>query len=69
MGNDRFYERRAAEELAAAERSITPAARLRHQQFADAFLEQLRSLRGHATVTDPYQHCFMDTLVVGEPRA
>lgn len=40
----RFYRRRASEEMAAADRAITPAARERRTQLADAFLQKLREL-------------------------
>lgn len=39
----RFYRRRANEELAAANRAVTQAARERRMQLADAFLEHLRA--------------------------
>jgi hypothetical protein len=38
----RFYRRRAYEELAAAERAVTPAARDRRIQLARAFLSRLK---------------------------
>ena len=38
----RFYRRRAYEELAAAERAVTPAARDRRIQLARAFLTRLK---------------------------
>jgi hypothetical protein len=40
----RFYRRRASEELAAANRAITPAARNRRMQLADSFLQRLRAV-------------------------
>lgn len=40
----RFYRRRANEELAAANRAITVAARARRLQLADSFLERLRAV-------------------------
>jgi hypothetical protein len=42
--NVRFYRRRANEELAAANRALTPAARDRRMQLADSFLERLRAV-------------------------
>ena len=39
----RFYRRRASEELAAARRAVTPAARDRRIQLARAFLSRLKS--------------------------
>ena len=38
----RFYRRRASEELAAAQRAVTPEARDRRIQLARAFLSRLR---------------------------
>ena len=40
----RFYRRRANEEMAAAGRAITDAARDRRMQLAGVFLERLREL-------------------------
>jgi hypothetical protein len=40
--DERFYRRRAAEELAAASRAVTDAARDRRVQLANIFLERLR---------------------------
>ncbi len=37
----RYYRRRASEELAAANRAITTAARDRRMQLADLFLQRL----------------------------
>jgi len=39
--DDRFYRRRATEELAAANRAVTQAARDRRMQLAQAFLNRL----------------------------
>lgn len=39
--NTRFYRRRATEELAAAQRAVTPAARDRRIQLAQMFLRRL----------------------------
>jgi len=39
--NVRFYRRRATEELAAAQRAVTPAARDRRIQLAQMFLRRL----------------------------
>jgi hypothetical protein len=39
-----FYRRRIAEELAAAERAITSAGRLRHLQLIDGFLVHLERI-------------------------
>lgn len=40
----RFYRRRANEEIAAANRAVTEAARERRMQLADAFLERLKAV-------------------------
>jgi len=40
----RFYRRRANEEIAAAGRAVTPAARDRRMQLAGAFLDRLKEL-------------------------
>ena len=40
----RFYTRRAAEETARADRSVTPAARDRHRQLASEFAKRARDL-------------------------
>jgi hypothetical protein len=40
----RFFRRRANEELAAAGRAITPAARERRLILADAFLQRLKAV-------------------------
>jgi len=44
----RFYRRRANEEMAAAGRAITDAARDRRMQLAGAFLERLRDLESRS---------------------
>jgi hypothetical protein len=42
MDNDaRYFWRRAVEELSAARRSLTPAARERHQQLVKLYLHRL----------------------------
>jgi len=40
--DERFYRRRAAEELAAASRAVTAEARDRRIQLAHAFLDRLK---------------------------
>jgi len=40
----RFYRRRANEEIAAASRAVTAAARDRRMQLAGAFLDRLKDL-------------------------
>ena len=42
----RFYRRRASEELAAANRAVTEAARERRIMLAGVFLERLKELDG-----------------------
>jgi hypothetical protein len=42
--DSRYFWRRATEELAAARRSITPAARERHQHFVTLYLGRLAQL-------------------------
>jgi hypothetical protein len=39
VSNHRFYSRRAAEESARARRALTPAARARHNNLANHFLQ------------------------------
>ena len=40
----RYYWRRACEEMAAASRAVTPAARIRHEQLVRLFVERLKVL-------------------------
>lgn len=40
----RFYRRRANEEIAAANRAVTAAARERRMQLADCFLQRLKAV-------------------------
>ena len=49
----RFFRRRANEELAAADRAVTEAARERRLILAEAFLKRLKSLEA-APPTDYY---------------
>ncbi len=49
--DDRFYGRRANEELAAASRAITDAARERRLQLAGLFLQRLQASEGLASRT------------------
>lgn len=45
MENDaRYFWRRAVDEMAAARRSLTPAARERHQHFVKLYLDRLAQL-------------------------
>ncbi len=50
--NVRFYRRRANEELAAADRAVTPAARSRRMQLAGAFLQRLKAVEAEALLSD-----------------
>ena len=44
----RFFRRRASEEMAAASRAVTPAARERRMQLAGAFFERLKELESRS---------------------
>ena len=44
----RFYRRRANEEMAAAERAVTPEARDRRLQLAGLFLDRLKELESRS---------------------
>jgi hypothetical protein len=46
--DERFYRRRAAEELAAANRAVTEAARDRRVQLAQIFLARLKDSQANA---------------------
>jgi hypothetical protein len=48
----RFYRRRATEELAAAGRAITPAARDRRIQLAHTFLRRLKAAEANEVLFD-----------------
>ena len=50
--DERFYRRRAAEELAAASRAVTDAARDRRVQLAQAFLDRLNEVDAGAMLFD-----------------
>jgi len=41
----RFYRRRACEEMAAASRAVTEAARLRRLQLVDTYIQHLKALK------------------------
>jgi len=43
---ERYYQRRAAEELAAARRAVTPEARKRRQDLAQSYLDRLTETGG-----------------------
>lgn len=51
----RFYRRRANEELAAANRAVTEAARERRVQLAGAFLERLKASQARAVLEEAPQ--------------
>jgi len=48
----RFFRRRANEELAAAGRAVTEAARTRRLILAEAFLERLKAVEASATASE-----------------
>ena len=48
----RFFRRRANEELAAAARAVTEAARARRLILAEAFLDRLKSLEASGTASE-----------------
>ena len=50
--DERFYRRRAAEELAAANRAVTEAARERRVQLAQSFLQRLSASEANALLFD-----------------
>jgi len=50
--DERFYRRRAAEELAAATRAVTEAARDRRVQLAQSFLSRLNQREASAMLYD-----------------
>ena len=51
----RYYRRRANEELAAAGRAVTVAARDRRMQLADIFLERLNGLQPVGALEGEFQ--------------
>lgn len=50
--DQRYFRRRASEELAAARRAVTEAARERRLMLADSFLERLRTADGACATVD-----------------
>jgi hypothetical protein len=48
----RFYRRRACEEMAAASRAVTEAARLRRLTLVDTYIEHLKALRAPSPFTE-----------------
>ena len=63
----RFYRRRANEELAAADRAVTEAARARRIQLAGAFLQRLKAVEAEALLSEREMQAL--TGVVEERRA
>jgi len=55
----RFFRRRANEELAAADRAVTEAARERRIQLAGAFLQRLKSIETQAMLSDREMQALM----------
>jgi len=69
--NERYYRRRAAEELAAARRAITPAARTRRMTLVQSYLDHLRAL-GCDAACDALESLWNDTdpvTALPKPRA
>ena len=58
--NSRFFRRRANEELAAADRAVTPAARARRMQLAGAFLQRLKAIEAEALLTEREIHALTE---------
>jgi hypothetical protein len=58
----RFYRRRANEELAAAGRAVTEAARERRMQLAGVFLQRLKA----SEAGDVLAECGMTTAAIGQ---
>jgi hypothetical protein len=50
--DQRYFRRRASEELAAARRAVTDAARERRLMLADSFLERLRTVESVCVTAD-----------------
>jgi hypothetical protein len=50
--NERFYARRASEELRAAERALTPEGKARRRALAEAFEQKARQC-GRAAMVSP----------------
>jgi hypothetical protein len=48
----RFYRRRACEEMAAASRAVTEAARLRRLQLVDTYIQHLKALKAPSPFSD-----------------
>jgi hypothetical protein len=50
--DERYFRRRASEEMAAARRAVTDAARERRLLLAGVFLERLREVEGGCVAAD-----------------
>ncbi|MBA3527489.1 MAG: hypothetical protein H0T82_11320 [Sphingomonas sp.] len=50
--NARYYWRRVCEELAAASKAVTPAARMRHEELVWLFVGRLKDLNAPCPYTD-----------------
>jgi hypothetical protein len=50
--DERYFRRRASEEMAAARRAVTDAARERRLMMAGIFLERLREVEGGCVTVD-----------------
>ena len=48
----RFYRRRACEEMAAASRAVTDAARIRRLQLVDTYIQHLKALKAPSPFTE-----------------
>ena len=55
----RFYRRRANEELAAADRAVTDAARQRRIHLAGSFLHRLKAVEAEAMLSDREMQALM----------
>jgi hypothetical protein len=51
--NQRYYARRAVEELRAAERAMTPAGQARRRALAELFAWKARTCQGSAAAAEP----------------
>jgi len=54
----RYYRRRACEEMAAATRAVTEAARDRRLQLVDMYLQHLKSLNAPSPFSDDDRSAF-----------
>lgn len=63
----RYYWRRACEEMAAASRAVTPAARARHVQLLRMFVDRLKAINAPSPFTD--SELAQSVSAGGEPAA